>query len=90
MCSDVEIQKVIFAANNRAHEEQEQMKDGESHLMLSEGISRPIPRSERSVQVKIARKIHATQRQKKNFHGLYEVLAPGSAVRKISPSTSVI
>ena len=65
MCSDVEIEKFICAANTRAHEEQEKKKDGESRLMWSEGIARLIPRSERSVQVKIARKPHAAKRQKK-------------------------
>ena len=90
MCSNVEIKKVICAANIRAHEEQEKRKDGEWRLIWSEGFLRLIPRSERSVQVKIARKIHAAQRQKKNLDGLYEVLAPGSAVRKISPPTSLI
>ena len=59
MCSNVEIGKVICATSARAHEEQEKMKNGEWRLMWSEGISRLIPRSERSVQVKIARKIHA-------------------------------
>ena len=84
MCSDVEIEKVICAANTWAHKEQEK-KDGESRLMCLEGISRPIPRIERSVQVGRARKIHATQRQEKNLDGLYEVLAPGSKFGKISP-----
>ena len=58
--------------------------------MLYEGISRPIPRSERSMQVKIARKLHAAQRQKKNLDGLDEVLAPRSTVGKASPITIVI
>ena len=57
-----------------------------------EGQARPILCTERSVQVKIARKIHESQRQKKNLDGLYEVgsIAPGSTVGKISPTTSVI
>ena len=66
------------------------MKDGESRLIWSEGLARPIPCSERSVQMKIARKIHESQRQKKNLDGLYEILAPGSTVGKISLTTSVI
>ena len=45
---------------------------------------------ERSVQIKIFCKIHATRRQKRNFDGLYEVSAPGSTVGKLSPTTSVI
>ena len=65
------------------------IKDSESRLMWSEGIARPIPRSVRSVHVKIARKIHASRRQKKKLAGLYEVLAPSSTVRKISPTTSI-
>ena len=40
--------------------------------------------------MKLARKIHENQRQKKNLDGFYEVLAPGSTVCKISPTTSVI
>ena len=66
------------------------MKDGESRLIWSEGVNRPIPCSERSIQVKLARKIHKNQRQKKNLDGLYEVLAPGSTVCKVSPTKSVI
>ena len=42
------------------------------------------------MQVKLARKIQENQRQMKNLDGLYEVLAPGSTVCKISPTTSVI
>ena len=37
-----------------------------------------------------AKKIHKSQRQKKNLDGLYEVLTPGSTVCKISPTTGVI
>ena len=66
------------------------MKDGEERLIWSEGVERPIPCSERSIQFKIARKIHESQRQKKNLDGLYEVLAPRSTVCKISPTTSVL
>ena len=68
------------------------MKDGESRLIWLEGQARPMLCSERSVQVKIARKIHESQRQKKNLDGFYEVgsIASGSTVGKISPTTSVI
>ena len=90
LCSDTEIEKVICAANSRAQKEEDKMKDGQQQLIWSEGVSRPIPCSERSIQVKIARKIHESQRQNKNLDGLYEVLAPGSTVCKISPTTSVI
>ena len=90
MGSNFENEKEICAASARDHEYQEKMQDGKSRLIWSEGISRLIPRSDRSVQVKRARKIHATQRQKKNLDGLYKVLAPGSAVGKICPTTGVL
>ena len=66
------------------------MNDGEDRFIKPDVVYRAIPCSERSVQVKLARKIHENQRQKKNLDGLYEVLAPGSTVCKISPTTSVI
>ena len=80
----------MCAASALARAEQEKRKDGEERFLNSEGVSRPIPCSERSVQVKLARKLHESQRQKKNLDGLYEVLAPGSTVCKVGPTTSVI
>ena len=89
LCSDTEIEKIICAANIRAHRDQEKMKDGESRLMWSEGIARLISRSERRVQVKIARKIYASQRQEKNMDKLNEILPPGSTIGKVSPTTNI-
>ena len=42
------------------------------------------------MQFKIAQKVHAVQKQKKNVDGLYGLLAPGSTVGKFSSTTSVI
>ena len=81
---------VICAASARAQKVEDKMKDEEQRLIWSEGVSRPIPCSERSIQVKLARKIHDSRRQKKSLDRLYEVLAPGSTVCKVSPTTSVI
>ena len=44
--------------------------------------------SERPVKVKLAHKTHGNCRSKKNLEGPYEVLAPGSHILKVSPSTS--
>ena len=66
------------------------MKDEEARLIWFDGTLRPIPRSERNIQVKIAKKIHAANRQKKNLYGGYKVLARASLVGKVSPTTSVI
>ena len=90
MISDIEIERVIGAENARAHDEQQEMKDKEARLIWSEGISRPILFFERSIQFKIARKIHAAHRKKNNLDNLYEVLAPWSTVGKASQTTSVI
>ena len=65
MCSDVELIKFICAANARAREEHQKLKDEESSLMWSEFISKPILRSERCVKVKIAQKnMQLTDRRK--------------------------
>ena len=90
LCLDTEIERVICAASLLARAEQEKRNDGEQRLIRSEGIFRSIPCSERSVRVKLARKLRENQRQKKKLNGLYEVLAPGSTVCKVSPTTSVI
>ena len=90
LCSDTEIERVICAASTRARTEQEKRNDGEDRFIKPDVVYRAIPCSKRSVQVKLARKIHENQRPKKNLDGLYEVLAPGSTVCKISPTTSVV
>ena len=90
LCSDTEIERVICAASTLTRTEQEKRNDGEERFISSDAVCRPIPCSECSVQVKLARKLHENQRQKKNLDGLYEVLAPGSTVCKVSPTTSAI
>ena len=52
LCLDTEIEKVICSATARAKKEQDQMKDSEPRLIWSEGVNRPIPCSERSIQKK--------------------------------------
>ena len=50
LCSDTEIERVIFDAISRARAEQEKRNDGQQRLIKSEGISRSIPCSERSIK----------------------------------------
>ena len=90
MCSDFEIEKNVCAADAPAQEKQQKIREGQSRLIWSKGISRPNPGSERGVQVKIAQKIQAAEMQKTNLERLYEVLTPRSTVGKISPTTSVM
>ena len=42
------------------------------------------------MQLKLARKVHGERRCKKNREGLYAVLATGSNIIKVSPTTSTI
>ena len=84
MCSDIEIEKVICAQNARADKEEQKMKDEKARLMWPDGISRPIPRSELNLPVKIARKIHAAHRQKKKLDGLCEVYPPEIRLGKVA------
>ena len=51
-------------------------------------LNNPIPRSERSLEVKLARKV--SKRSKSDLRGLWETLTPGSTVVRTSPTTTVI
>ena len=78
----------ICAANAKAHEQQAEMQDDENRVVWFEGNLRPIPRSERSMQIKIAQKMNA--HKKRNLDELYQFPARGSLVGSAIPSTSVI
>ena len=62
-------------------------RDGESRFIHT-NTCRPIPMTERAVQLKLAHKVHGKIRSKKNLEGISEVLAPGSNILKVSPATS--
>ena len=49
-----------------------------------------MPRTEASLEIKLAKKRPRTKRSNKSLAGLYEVLAPGSSVVKTDTFTSVI
>ena len=49
-----------------------------------------MPRTEASLEIKLAKKRPQSKRSKKSLDGLYEVLAPGSLVVKTDNFTSVI
>ena len=63
--------------------------DGESRFIRT-NTCHPIPMSKRAVQLKQARKVRGKRKPKKNLEGLYEILAPGSNIPKVSPTTSTI
>ena len=72
-----------------ANEREKISTDGESRFSHS-NIFRPIPRSERTVQLKLTRKIHGKRKSKRNREVLSKALAPGSNIIKVSPTTSTI
>ena len=87
--SDIEVERRMTRAAWEANEREQASTDGESHSIYS-GAWRPIPITERAMQLKLAHKIHRKRRSKRNLEGLYEVLAPVSNILKVSPTTFTI
>ena len=61
-----------------------------SRMISHPEVGLPVPRTETSLAVKLAKKKPKTKRSKKSLDGLHEVLAPGSSVLKTDTYTSVI
>ena len=59
-----------------------------SRFIMHSKLNNPIPRSEKSLDLKLARKV--TKRSKRDLRGLWETLAPGSTVVRTSDTTTVI
>ena len=87
--SDIEVEVGMTRATREARDRERASTDGESRFLKTKAF-RPIPLKERSVELNLTRKIHGKRRSKKNLEGLYEVLAPGSYIFKVSPTTSTI
>ena len=87
--SDIEVEIGMTRANTEAKSRERASTDGEPRFLKTKAI-RPIPLKERAVELNLARKVHGKRRSKKNLEGLYEVLAPGSHILKVSPTTSTI
>ena len=62
----------------------------ESRFIIHSKLTEPIPRKEKSLNIKLARKLPNKKRAKRQLAGLYEVLQPGSFVTKSSPTTTII
>ena len=58
-----------------------------SRFIMHPKFNNPIPRSEKSLDLKLARKV--TKRSKRDLRGLRETLAPGSTVVRTSDTTTV-
>ena len=59
-----------------------------SRFIIHPKLNNPIPRSEKSLDLKLARKV--TKRSERDLRGLWETLAPGSTVERTSDTTTVI
>ena len=59
-----------------------------SRFIMHPKLDNPIPRTEQSLDLKLARKV--TKRSKRDLRGLWETLAPGSTVVRTSDTTTVI
>ena len=87
--SDIEVEMGVARASNEANERERASTDGESRFLKMKAI-RAITLKERAVDLNLARKVHGKRRSRKNLEGLYGVLAPGSHILKVSPTTSTI
>ena len=59
-----------------------------SRFILHPKLTNPIPRTERSLEIKLARKI--SNRSIRDLRGLWETLATGSTVVRTYPTTTAI
>ena len=87
--SDIEVEKGMTRATKDANDREKKSTDGESRFLRST-LCRPIPPSERAMHFKLARKFQGKRLSKKNREGLYEVMAPGFNIIKVSPHNSTI
>ena len=59
-----------------------------SRFTMHPKLNNPIPRSEKSLDIMLARKV--SKRSKRDLRGLRETLVPGSTIVRTSPTTTVI
>ena len=88
--SDLDIEKNMCRAQQDAGRRYRDSDNKESRFIIHPKISNPIPRTEASFNIKLARKLPNKKRAKGQLAGLYEVLKPGSYVTKSSPTTTII
>ena len=88
-CIDIEVEIGMTRAAREASQRKHANMDGESRF-LHTNTWRPIPLTERAVQLKLTRKVHGNRGSKKNLEGLYEVLPTRYNILKVNPTTSTI
>ena len=88
--SDLDIEKSMNKAQQDAGLRYRNSDNKESRFIIHPKITNPIPRTEKSLNVKLARKLPNKKRAKRQLAGLYEVLKPGSFFTKSFPTTTII
>ena len=88
--SDTELENNKDKLNKDATRRKNADPEKDSRLITHPDVGLPVPRTETSLSVKLAKKKPRTKRSKKSLDGLYEVLAAGSSVVKTESYTSVI
>ena len=88
--SDIEMEINKDKLGKEAMKRQRDDPNKESRLISHPDVGQPIPRTESSLELKLAKKKPQIKRSKKSLDGLYDVLAPGSSVIKTTENTSVI
>ena len=87
--TDIDVESGKTRASQAAKNRERASTDRESRFLHTKATP-PIPLKKRAVELNSARINHDKRRSKKNLEGLYEVLAPGSHILKVSPTTSTI
>ena len=87
--SDIEVEIGMTRATTEARSRERASTDVEPRFIKTKAI-RPIPLKERAAELNLKGKVHGKRSSKKNLEGLYEVLAPGSHILKVSPTMSTI
>ena len=88
--SNTEVGKNMCQASLDAGQRYRDSDNKESRIITHPQLTDPIPRTEQSLNVKMARKLPNKRRLKRQLAGLFEVLNPGSFVTKSSPTTTII
>ena len=88
--SDTEIETNKDRLSKDATKRKNEDPHKESRVIPHPDVGQSVPRTEASIEVKLAKKRPRTKRSKKSLDGLYDVLAPGSSVVITDTFTSVI
>ena len=88
--SDTELELNRHRLSKVAGKRKSEDPNKESRVIPHPEVGLSLPRTEASLEIKLAKKRPRTKRSKESLDGLYDVLAPSSSVVKTDKFTSVI